>query len=64
MNDYDIKELLKADVEGKKTFTAQWEGRCDGCGETLVEDDEFAFIGDKKKICNSCQSDIISFLES
>jgi hypothetical protein len=63
MNTRKIKTILIEEIEYKKVFAASWDTRCDECGKDILEGEDFVFMGSKKKICEDCRGDIISFLE-
>lgn len=63
MTPEEIAKLLAKEIKSKKKFVANWDSDCDGCGESILQDDEFIFMGDKQKICTDCIDKIINFLE-
>jgi hypothetical protein len=58
-----IKALLLEEFEMKKKFNATWAGTCDFCAGDIDEGQEFIFMGNKNKVCDDCQMQIIAFLE-
>jgi len=60
----DQKELVALIIEEmdcKKVFQAKWVFDCALCGDHVDEGTDFVFIGDKQKICVSCQAYISEF---
>lgn len=65
MTNRDITSVVIRDLENKKRFVAEYDGRCAGCSHPILEGDEFIFMGNKEKICTaSCLPEIMDHLES
>lgn len=47
--DSSIQDILLEEIECKKHFEAHWDTDCDVCGGSINEDDDFIFMGVKKK---------------
>jgi hypothetical protein len=56
-----IKQLLLAEIEGKKSYPASNSSYCSNCLKN-IEDGEIIYLAGQK-ICNQCVADIIEFLE-
>jgi len=63
MNNKDVIELLLEELEYKKIFNANYQTMCDICYNNIEQDDEFIFLGNKKKVCMDCVEEIKEFLE-
>ena len=65
MTSRDIIGVINRDLENKKVFIAEYDGRCSTCSHPILEGDEFIFMGNKEKICTaSCLPEIMDHLES
>lgn len=65
MTSRDIIGVVVRDIENKKRFTAEYDGRCATCSHPILEGDEFIFMGIKEKICTTyCLPEIQEHLES
>lgn len=60
----EIYNLIRIELLNKKVFTAKWQARCDICGNVISQGDDFFFLGDKKKLCDSCFGDLLEYFES
>ena len=58
----EIKEVLQEELENKKMYEASWDTDCNVCGDTILEGDEFCYMGNKRKVCENCRSEIIDFV--
>lgn len=57
------KELLKEDLENKKTFTAYREATCYLCKARIMVDEEFVFMGTYKKVGVDCLGELQEVLD-
>ena len=65
MTNRDITSVIVRDLENKKRFTAEYDGRCSTCSHPILEGDEFIFMGNKEKICTTdCLPEIMDHMES
>ena len=60
----ELKELLIEELENKKPFSANFPFDCALCGESVEEDEEFFFFGNKKRVCSDCRSEMESAVET
>jgi hypothetical protein len=58
-----IKELLTAEMENKKPYSANFATKCDMCHGVIEKNDWFIFMGEKQKVCGNCQAEINEYLE-
>lgn len=64
MTNAEIKGILSREMENKKVYSAEWDGRCGFCPHPILEGDSFVFMGNKEKVCDNCRKEIIEHLES
>lgn len=60
----DIKAILLEELENKKAFDATWEGTCNVGGEDIEVGDTFYFMGEKKKVCQNCFTEMQEVVEA
>ena len=59
-----FKKILLEELEYKKRFNSNWPTICDICTLDIEEQDEFVFMGDKRKMCVDCIDELESILEA
>ena len=60
----DLKDILIEELQSKKAFDANWQTECDIGGEDIEEGEAFVFMGNKKKVCESCMGELIEIVEA
>ncbi len=57
------RQLLVEDIEMRKRYPAFVNCTCQICGSAIFKGEEFVYIGDKKRMCNSCVYELMDELE-
>lgn len=63
MQDKNYLHIILSELKNKKVFNAMKDTECECCFDTIFEDDDFYFMGDKEKICQSCMTRMIELIE-
>lgn len=59
-----LKAVLLEDLECKKSYQAFHNSTCYGCELAIMQDDEFWYLGNGRKICANCMTELQQELQN
>jgi len=63
MSDSEAKNILREEWENKKAYPSKYTSKCSFCPHNIFPGEDIRFTGNKKKLCNECYNEILSFID-